>query len=1128
LAGDSEPPGGCPEWVNHLASRGSHRAYLAGEEPVQGDPGGPGLRPTAETGSVYADIIVGMRCRLVWVTFLMAPTLLGQQYPFIPVANSPKNIEHILEDRQGRLWISTHDDVLCFDGARFLSLHELGLPTGSHAVSEDLEGGILAATGNGVYRFFRGRLEHVFSDVIVEEAIGVAPGVLLAATDVPTRADPNPGLYRIQAVNGAWKAERFGNFQVGGYLSRDPAGNILAVCPGGWCEVPAKVVVDWNPQLPIKPTFHRSALRVQRVARDRAGCIWFRSVEGGSYQCAGDAEPVRLPAAVAGRSRWAAEEVDASGSLLFANAASLATGRPGSFQIVTPANGLPAVVVTCAVRARDGSIWVGSIGGLYRFAYPFRMQYWKSQHGLNWSFARAGGRMLAGTSSGVAYLSEDGEWKVLKGSSEFGTVSSVLTDPKSDIYAAVAGEGVIELSPDGNLAARTPVGEGGQAAKLVRTGDGTIWLSGARIYRVLKTGGVLSLVPEKLPDDRPSDAHIALDRFTGDLWACYAGGLIRKEPGGWRQIAGSPYLPDRACISLDLQANGDAWLGYAGLRASVLVHPGAGNGATVQQFRTATSFFLGLDTRGWVWRGSGDGISVADPAQVAADVWLHLNEIDELTDVDANRDSFFSDTDGSVWWAADASIVHFFPPSDLIHPTDPPPVFPSAFSVNGGRPILAETFHELPNGKKLTAHIGSLQFERRDALRVRYRLLPQQEWHESKTLDLDLGTPSWGMHTLEIQSRFSLGQWSQTLRRSFGVLRPWWFSWQAILGFAGIGLGGAASNAAWRRKRRARASASLPDLTDWRVAALSPESQWLGTTLDGRYEVLDLVARGGFASVLKGRDLRRAGRWCAIKIFRHEAIDEQWLTHRFQQEVSALEQILHPSVVSIYGHGLTPAGAPYLVMEFIEGGTLRDLLKAGPLTLKHSASLLRQAAVALEQIHARSIYHRDLKPENFMIRRGSPAGSELVLIDFSIAIVKEPDQTIHGLSRAAGTIYYMAPEQAIGFATPASDVYSLAKILLEMLTGQRLSTLLPNASLDLPDRVRELVRGLPIPLSGQSVDLLGSALEFDPSRRPQSAMLFAEPIVRDLSPAKHGLSSDDSLPEDAIPGASQGEGPRIS
>jgi tRNA A-37 threonylcarbamoyl transferase component Bud32 len=507
---------------------------------------------------------------------------------------------------------------------------------------------------------------------------------------------------------------------------------------------------------------------------------------------------------------------------------------------------------------------------------------------------------------------------------------------------------------------------------------------------VLKRGSALSLAPENLPGARPSEAYIAFDRFTGELWACDAAGLIRKESGAWQRITRHGELPEEICDSIVVQANGDAWLGYYGLAVFALVHPAGGNGARIQQFQNggeignAVGFFCGADTRGWIWRGSQDGIYVADPAQAEAGVWLHLNEMDGLADVDANRDSFFSDSDGSVWWAANASVVHFFPPPDLVHPDGQPPVFLSAFSVNGAAPRLAEAYRDFPNGKRIIAYIGSLQFERRNALRVRYRLLPEQEWHESKALDLALGTPSWGNHSLEIQSRFSMGPWSGTLRRSFDVLRPWWFSWQALLGFAGIGLGGAAGSAAWRRKRRARANTSLPDLADWRLAALSPESQWVGTRLDGRFEVLDLVARGGFASVLKGRDLHHAGRWCAIKIFRHEVIDEKWLTHRFQQEVSALEQIRHPSVVSIYGHGLTPAGAPYLVMEFIEGGTLRDLLNAGPLTPQRAASLLRQAAGALDQIHARGIYHRDLKPENLMIRSGSAPGDELVLIDFSI------------------------------------------------------------------------------------------------------------------------------------------------
>jgi serine/threonine protein kinase len=114
------------------------------------------------------------------------------------------------------------------------------------------------------------------------------------------------------------------------------------------------------------------------------------------------------------------------------------------------------------------------------------------------------------------------------------------------------------------------------------------------------------------------------------------------------------------------------------------------------------------------------------------------------------------------------------------------------------------------------------------------------------------------------------------------------------------------------------------------------------------------------------------------------------------------------------------------------------------------------------------------------------------------AIVKEPDQTMHGLSRAAGTFYYMAPEQAVGFAGPASDVYSLAKILLEMLTGQRLSTLLPDAAMDLPERVKDLIRNLPVRFSEESIELVASALEFDPSKRPQDARSFARPVGRDL------------------------------
>jgi ligand-binding sensor domain-containing protein len=105
----------------------------------------------------------------------MATNLRAQQYPFLPVDHSPKNIERILEDRQGRLWIATHDDVLCFDGSRFFSLRDYGLPaTPSYSLIEDNDGGILSGMESGIYRYYHGRLEHIVSGVSYEIPISMS------------------------------------------------------------------------------------------------------------------------------------------------------------------------------------------------------------------------------------------------------------------------------------------------------------------------------------------------------------------------------------------------------------------------------------------------------------------------------------------------------------------------------------------------------------------------------------------------------------------------------------------------------------------------------------------------------------------------------------------------------------------------------------------------------------------------------------------------------------------------------------------------------------------------------------------------------------------------------------------
>jgi serine/threonine protein kinase len=133
-----------------------------------------------------------------------------------------------------------------------------------------------------------------------------------------------------------------------------------------------------------------------------------------------------------------------------------------------------------------------------------------------------------------------------------------------------------------------------------------------------------------------------------------------------------------------------------------------------------------------------------------------------------------------------------------------------------------------------------------------------------------------------------------------------------------------------------------------------------------------------------------------------------------------------------------------------------------------------------------------------MIRSEAPADEDLVLIDFSIAIVKDPKQSLRALSRAAGTVDYMAPEHSIGYADESTDIYNLAKLIVEMLTGQRFSSLVAVASLDLPKRVRVLLSGLTVKLSNGSMDLISNALEFHPASRSRSAFIFANSIANDL------------------------------
>jgi eukaryotic-like serine/threonine-protein kinase len=204
----------------------------------------------------------------------------------------------------------------------------------------------------------------------------------------------------------------------------------------------------------------------------------------------------------------------------------------------------------------------------------------------------------------------------------------------------------------------------------------------------------------------------------------------------------------------------------------------------------------------------------------------------------------------------------------------------------------------------------------------------------------------------------------------------------------------------------------------------------------GRYELEDLLGRGGMAEVRRAVDTR-LGRPVAVKQLRADLATDPTFQARFRREAQSAAGLNHPNIVAVYDTGeetdpQTGVAIPYIVMELVEGPTLSDLLARGPLGEERTAAIGDQVLAALESAHAVGLVHRDVKPGNIML---TSTGTAKVM-DFGIARSADAE-TLTGSGTVVGSASYLSPEQVQGRGVDhRSDLYSLGCVLYEALTGR--------------------------------------------------------------------------------------------
>ncbi|MGH9721350.1 MAG: response regulator, partial [Bryobacteraceae bacterium] len=527
------------------------------------------------------------------------------------------------------------------------------------------------------------------------------------------------------------------------------------------------------------------------ILTDREGSLWIRTKDSLMVKRKGEErfEPLKgFPQA----SAFGFLAQDRRGKLLLTTNRGLMIRTGDTWETIDSSRGLPDDTVTYTLEDREGSLWIGTRGaGLARWLGYRKWEGWTKEEGLShnhiWDIrADSRGSVWAGTNHGLSELPAGArKWRHWPEMVDVigANAKAVAIAPDGSVWAGFAPGGLARLDPRSRHVERFGKTAGLTSAwinSLAFDREGQLWVAmNGGVFRGRQQGGAWRFAREDLPGGDPTEIFPQLVPDTkGRVWVAGSKGLAWIENGQWRRITQSDGMKATPVRGVVPAANGDVWVQYIeAIGVSRLKREGdrwkAEHFGPDQGLRSGRGWFIGEDSRGWIWHGSDIGADVFDGSS-----WRHYGRGDGLIWDDCNSNSFWAASDGSVWIGTSKGLSHFNPDNDDLSGGAPPPLVLTDLMF-GDNPRDPSGPSVVPYAdRSMLVRFAALSFNDPSAVRFRYRLRGLDDhWSLTTQREVPFANLPHGKYTFEVQTQRGQGSWSEAATSSFEIRTPWWATW---------------------------------------------------------------------------------------------------------------------------------------------------------------------------------------------------------------------------------------------------------------------------------------------------------------------------------------------------------------